>query len=606
MMVLGVLSLIQMIFLPGLIISKLLKINSNGIPKLIAIFGISLFSNFWLVVLLTLCHLFIQITILGIIILELATCIWLFRKKLFESYEDLIYRFEHWLKSIDYSLSDSPGTSSLLRIINYFLFFVLLILAITDIVWVVQRFTNNLGTVFQTWDAVVSWNRWAVEWSKGIFPTATSYYPQLIPANWSISYVLMNGIELQSFPKAIMPLFSLLILMMLFDLGIKTKSFGFFIGVILTRLIIKKFTGEFIADGYVDLPMTFFSFASIYMLLCTRLKADKKEYGFGLIFASIIMAAGAALTKQAGVFVFVLFPLLGYLILFQQKPDMLDKAKSRNLLVAYLLALLVVASWYLVKWIQVNNGIDSSNIAYVTKDIYQGAGYIERALDAFSLLGMYKYLLLGLVPAVLLVKNPYRWLGIIVAIPYSLIWIFYFSYEVRNLALIFPIWGLTIGLFIQYLFEYLIRLLNIIKIHKTPVISLFIVLILALGLIGLKFPLEKLIQKQEEKQWQLFNPELNEKIRQLVVTTGPEIKILTNYPVDYLPGLGGSQVSYWYDNLPDYLVSIENPEIDYLLVPNNAISDIKTKIQEGLVNGDLQLIFSSEGAYSYRMLKVMN
>lgn len=605
MAVLGILSIIQMIILPGLIISKLIKFGFGGIPRVVAIFGISLLSNFLLVVLLTLCHLFHQISILVIIILEIASCLWLFRKSLLVPFEDLFHRFEQWIKTIDCSLSDKFN-SSFIRIIKYFVFFVLLIFAITDIVWVVQRFTNNLGTVFQTWDAVVSWNRWAVEWSQGIFPTATSYYPQLIPANWSISYVLMNGLALQSFPKAIMPLFSLLILLMLFDLGLKTKSFGFFIGVIVTRLIIKKFTGEFIADGYVDLPMAFFSFASVYLLLCARLKADKKVYDLGLIIASIILAAGAALTKQAGIFIFVLLPLLGYLILFRQIPEMFTKQKIRILLVVYLLAILIAVSWYLAKWLQIHVGMDSSNIAYVTNDIYQGAGYLERALDAFTLLGKYKYLLLALVPAVFIIKKPYRWLGYIVAIPFSIIWILFFSYEVRNLALIFPIWGLIIGLFVQQLFDYAVRFLNYMKIQKIPVITLVIVLLLGLGFIGIKYPLQTLIHNQQEQQWQLFNPELNTQIRQLVEETGSDIKILTNYPVDYLPGLSGSQVSYWYDNLPDYLSAVMNPELDYLLIPDNAKTDIKSEIQKGLDNGDLQLLFISDGAYSYQMVKVVH
>lgn len=606
MAILGIVSIIQMIILPGLIISKLTKFNSRGIPKLIAIFGLSLFFNFVLVVLLTLCHLFSQITILIIIILEIAACFWLYRNKLFESYEDLFHTFETRIRSFDYSQSDSPDSSSFFRIIKYLTFLVLLIFAITDIVWMVQRLTNNLGTVFQTWDAVVSWNRWAVEWSRGIFPTATSYYPQLIPANWSISYVLMNGIELQSFPKAIMPLFSLLILVMLFDLGLKTKSFGFFIGVILTRLIIKKFTGEFIADGYVDLPMAFFSFASIYLLLCARFNANKKDFGLGLIITSIIMAVAAAFTKQAGVFILVLLPLLGYLILYRQVPEMFTKQKKKTLAFVYIIALLTAGSWYFFKWLQIHAGADSSNIAYVTNDIYQGAGYIERALDAFTLLGKYKYLLFALVPAVFVVKKPYRWLGIIVAIPFSIVWFFFFSYEVRNLALIFPIWGMIIGLFVNQLFEYAVRFLNYIKIQKIPVASLLIVIIIALGFIGIKYPLNELIHNQEEKQWLLFNPELNTQIRQLVEKTGPDIKVLTNYPIDYLPGLSGSQVSYWYDSLPDYLSEVEKPEINYLLVPNNAITEIKTEIQRGLENGSLQLLFSVDGPYAYQMVKVVH
>ncbi len=606
MAILGILSIIQMIILPGLIISKLIRFNYGGVPRIVAIFGISLFANYLLVALLTFCHMLLQTTLLVIIILEIAVCFWLFRKTILDSFEALSSRYEHRLGSINYSTATNPGSSSFQRIVNQFVFFVLLIFAFSDIVWVFQRFTNNLTTVFQTWDAVVSWNRWAVEWANGAFPTATSYYPQLIPANWSISYVLMNGIELQSFPKAIMPLFSLLILLMLFDLGIKTKSFGFFIGVIFTRLVIKKFTGEFIADGYVDLPMAFFCFASIYLLLCARFNADKNNSNLGVVITSVILAAGAALTKQAGVFIFILLPVLGYVILYKQFPDIFNAQKRKNLLFAYLLGLLIVASWYFVKWVQIHGGLDSSNVTYVTKDIYDGAGYLKRALDAFILLGKYKYFLLALIPAVLLVKKPYKWLVIIIAIPFSIIWIFFFSYEVRNLALIFPIWGLTIGLFVQELFEYIWRFFSFIKIQKISAITLMILLVLGLGFIGIKYPLQYLIHNQEEQQWLLFNPELNVKIREMVEETGPSIKILTNYPVDYLPGLNGTQVSFWYDNLPDYVASVALPDIDYLLVPNNAIPEINAEIQKGLDNGLLQSLFTVEGAYSYRMFKVLH
>ena len=39
----------------------------------------------------------------------------------------------------------------------------------------------QFGQIFQQWDAVISWNRWAIDWSANRLPTFTSLYPQLLP-----------------------------------------------------------------------------------------------------------------------------------------------------------------------------------------------------------------------------------------------------------------------------------------------------------------------------------------------------------------------------------------------------------------------------------------
>jgi hypothetical protein len=121
----------------------------------------------------------------------------------------------------------------------------------------------------------------------------------------------------------------------------------------------------------------------------------------------------------------------------------------------------------------------------------------------------------------------------------------------------------------------------------------------------MKLPLEKLLQNQEEKQWQIFNPQLNSEIRDLIEESGTDIKILTNYPVDYLPGLQGHQLSYWFDNVEDYDALMRAPDFDFMLVPHSASTEVVNKIQEGLESGKLRFVFESEGGYSYRMLKVV-
>lgn len=56
-----------------------------------------------------------------------------------------------------------------------------------------------VGGVFTNWDAVVSWNQWAISWALNEFPHGTYNYPQLLPISESISYVLMDSTGIQFF-----------------------------------------------------------------------------------------------------------------------------------------------------------------------------------------------------------------------------------------------------------------------------------------------------------------------------------------------------------------------------------------------------------------------
>jgi len=77
----------------------------------------------------------------------------------------------------------------------------------------------QVGQIFQQWDAVVSWNRWAVDWAANRLPYATSIYPQLLPTNLSLSYVFMQSSEVWVFAKAFQFLFCLMLLLAMLDLA---------------------------------------------------------------------------------------------------------------------------------------------------------------------------------------------------------------------------------------------------------------------------------------------------------------------------------------------------------------------------------------------------
>jgi len=111
----------------------------------------------------------------------------------------------------------------------------------------------NTGSVFESYDTIISWNKWAIDWANNSLPTSTWRYPQLLPANWSIIYVLMGTTTVQFFVKAMMPFFTLFILLMIIDLGFAKSNPGFFIGSAITYFVIKKFLGPFVIEGLADM-----------------------------------------------------------------------------------------------------------------------------------------------------------------------------------------------------------------------------------------------------------------------------------------------------------------------------------------------------------------
>ena len=322
MFFLGILAILQMTLLPGLLLVKAFRLKLGTLQGLAYCFGLSLIANYAAVLLLTTLGLYRQAVALALVAAEVAAGVWLYRSELLQSWKvtgvslwnrlsSLLHFLLPDLKSIeeDRSIFDVlVGTATAV-----FAFF-----AITDLFWAVMVFISNVGTVFNSWDAVLSWNRWATEWAQNQFPTGVGLYPQLLPANWSLTYVLINDVHVQFFAKATIPLFLFFILLLFFDLGLNWKSMGAFIGLILTRLIIKKFTGDFIAEGYADIPIACMAFLSVYTLIKAKDQSDPAVQRQG-IFLGAVFAGGAAVTKQAGVYMLALYPLLAYLLVLRSR-----------------------------------------------------------------------------------------------------------------------------------------------------------------------------------------------------------------------------------------------------------------------------------------------
>ncbi len=613
----SILALAQTTFIPGYIAFNIFKIKTNILRKLIFIFSLSLIINYLIVFFLTSIKLYKYQTVYSIILVELIYLLFLRIK----NNKKLTNKFHFKIPNLN-NLWQKQTTGNKIA----------LIFALISTSWVFLIFIKNalFFNVFIRWDAIVSWNKWALDWYSNILPLKTMHYPQLIPANWSISYIIL-GEPIQFIPKMIMPLFTLFILFLFWDLGITKKNFGYIWAIPTTTLFIRHAMGGMIESGLVDLPVAFMTFCSIACILfiqdITNINLIKKY----LILGSII-SAGALITKQAGIIIVIIYPILMFILVKQIKTK--DKLK---ILIIHIINILVIASpFYIYKKIQIMNKLDGSEISTVTNIIYKGSGLIQRFIYSIKIflshnivfLGDHEIIknrslhifvgsILGLFYSILiwfsLKDKTFKTLFFSMFIPYSIFWALFLCYDFRNYAIAVPLYGLSLGLGINYL-------LNKIKIIKIKPIIALIGIITLLYFNG-KISSTELLKKQNNEILKIGKYKLNKKLKeydykniiqgnimsnygQLEKTLFPKKVncVIQNFNTSYCGYQGKKQTIK--ELFVEYKNKLKNNSINYILYPKNNVSDeINAHINKKLQTKKFEKIFEKE---NYCFLRVRN
>ena len=610
MFFLGTLAIIQMAFLPGFLLLKVISPKQGFIRTLVFSFALSLIFNYCIVALLTTFGIYQAWLIYLLIAIEVV-----FLLRLFPiwhwSLGEFIYAGQHtyskitnaiqaqreaWRKSVD-KLSDENQRAKAINDLSHQIIYVLgFLTAIYSLVWVVQIGVQNLGTVFQTYDAIVSWNPWATAWAKNAFPVGTWQYPQLIPTNWSLSYVLIGSIQVQFFAKAIMPLFTFFILLLLFQLGLERKKLGYFIAMLALLFIVRKFLLIYVADGYVDLPVTFLAFVSVYALLIASQLPDAKQQARYILLGALF-AAGSAVTKQGGIYVLVLYPLLAYLMVIRT-----STSESKSKLWKYLgggvaVALAIALPWYIYIRSRIDAGLAESEVPWVTEGIYEGATLPERFISGMRSLEEYLLLFVFVLVALIWLGRKQRILIISIIVPFTILWGFYFSYSPRNLALVFPFLALAVGLGIEHILER-------VRFERLRA-YLLLVLLAALMLLGNRyFPASRMLEQSIEQQGDVFYSGVNQQIYTYLEETGFSQQIITDYPLSFLPDLAGLQIAERFEDYDSYVKRRStHPDVTLLLVPKTAHAKILDEINIQIELGNYEVLFEH---FHYRFIKVIN
>jgi len=606
MFLLGILAFLQITIIPGVLILKASDFRGTVLQWMTYAFALSLVASYILVFSLTVIHLYNQVTLLIVLVGEMLGLAWLYKQEIqspvFEILQDKIEKIKTEFNAfVGLDAEHKPSNS-----LNILLTAILIALAFTGVVWTVRLFINNFGSVFDAWDAVVSWNRWALTWASGQIPSDNRLYPQLIPINWSLTYVLIGNTTIQAFAKGIMPLFAVFILLSLFDLGMETKSIGFFIGGILAQLLIKKFLVSEITNGYVDVAVAFFGFLAIHALIMAG-KTMNTSRSDQYLLLGVVFAAGATVTKQPGIYIFALYPILSYINVLRHNNSGLKK-NLKKYLAPFLFVSLIPISWYVFKQFHSIRNIETFNIPDyfdITANAYGNISISEQIVTAISQFDKYLILFVIIVAGFLLLKPFYRALTILIVLPYPIIWAWVAGYDTRNLAVFIPILALTAGVAIQELYKFSIKLLRRTTFFGLKLYSLLITLFITILVGILTIPSGRLVEQQVQLQKQIFSPSKNEKIYS-IIEENPDTKILTNYPIRFLPGLENNQIHSGFKDINLFITWTENPEVGYIFIPNKAIDEIKNYIDEKVDNGDYELVFVDKEWINYKMIRIIN
>ena len=612
---LGILAIVQVVFLPGYLTLRYCGIRGDLITTLACSFFLSLIINQQLVTVMVVSGVFARNGLLALVAVEMFCLAWL-----------LVFRDSAEQPGIDNrEKSHRPSLHGALIGAAVLIYFAMVIY-------------GQIGTVFQSHDDVFSWNRWALDWTAGKFPFMTMTYPQLLPTNWALIYVL-TGDSIQFFAKSIMPLFPLAISYLLIKLSSDSRCFSWYIIPIIGFYLTARLFGPFMASGMADLPVAFFSLASFNLYNLGRItQRDNDKLKF--LILGLLACFGAANTKQAGIYMLLLSPMFIFEI-YRLTSDGKERL-HKFLLFFAITTVFFTVGWYFFKYWQISGGSERDITLYLLEDIHKGRSYAQRLFFSWNLLaaeiGSYTVLSLMMVFSAIGLFNSRIDRGsrafLRLGVAYVLVWIFFFSYDIRNIALGIPFIAVSAGLGCSMVYDLLRRrmdgapsirnglhedtLVEEPRLKKSDVMfkrfmpagSVFLLLT---GVIVASqfFPDHQIRQAHTSRLRELGDVGVNFALIEYFDTHSLGGGVLTNYR--YFEVLPGLSVSYdnWYlqefdrnkrpfVNLQALDAYLENKcnKCRYLLLVESKAStpisnDLKTEINARVINGTYRIILQT-------------
>jgi hypothetical protein len=215
-------------------------------------------------------------------------------------------------------------------------------------------------SIIDGWDAVLSWNRWAVDWYHSQLPTRTYGYPQLLPIIYSLTYQAIGTDVVQFFAKTAVASFELISLLAICDLGLRRRAWRvpFFAAACMYVLLLRKLAGPF--SGYADAPLAALMVFPLYCVFGARSEDGISEATWARRLGCATLGV-AGLMKPLGL---VMTPFL-LPLLYPPSSTHSWTPSIRVWSLGLLTVLTIACPWYLYWRYTVANGADESPLGYL-------------------------------------------------------------------------------------------------------------------------------------------------------------------------------------------------------------------------------------------------
>ncbi len=373
---LGCLSILQIFCLPGIALKNVFKLDGTLLFNIIKIIIISLLVNYLLITLLIYLKIYTKEVLLFIIALELIFII----------------------VNLDYGKRKLNIDVSINLVITTFIF-ILIIFALF----------KNTGNVFYSWDAVVSFNEWAINFSNSIYPSGM-VRAELIPKLWSITYLITSS-EIEFFAKFTTVIYPILILLVCLDEILVNKRPSNYIKLFLFCLYF-YYQRNFILTGYVDTALV--AIVTVFFYLLNQKSNYKIQY---LQATTILVSLGI---KVSGLFTLFYFLLL-----------------KKNSLFIKLVILVISLLYFIALYFNSFNNFFGSNIfnEMGQLDSFNLKNKILYSLGLLKENNLFYFFITSLFG--LLIDKTRRILFTFI-FPVIIYWMLFLSYDIRNMLFAIP------------------------------------------------------------------------------------------------------------------------------------------------------------------------
>lgn len=424
MISLAILGLMQALFIPGFLISSVISkyTKLSIVDNLLIATPLSLVLNYFIVSILEGLHTYTQPVMLLIIGAELVALLVVLARQVSPN-------SAMTTATGDYIKESLPNKHYLTAFLNVLAFGLLITI-----------YRESAGSVFEWWDAVASWNRWAKEWfdqSRG----GTAGYPPGVPILYSLVYKLAGTTNVQTIAKLVasyFPFFGLFCFWRLGRLQGRLALASSIAGIIFVYLLAAGMKVSFVFSGYVDPIMAALGAFVLYALFisteCTASGVTGQERKYVIALMTIAVSS-IAMVKQSGVPVALLFALMTAYSFRRE----LSRDKGYWAGLALIFGLLVT-HYYVFSYLCLN-GLPRAENLIKERQLFL------RPYSAFKLLltatGKWLWLL---VAGSLFVDRWSRWIFFVLIVPLFLFWALLVSYSLRTAFVFFPWLALLAGI----------------------------------------------------------------------------------------------------------------------------------------------------------------